>query len=500
MEKTVENIKKFFHIGPKKKKGEAKIEEMNGGRKAVVEETAIITHIEVSDAVDTPYEDFNDGDYDGDRCESCKRPVKFEITLESGWTWHYKCFKCYNCGSDVSKQKYAYERGCLMCEPCLASKVRTKCSKCKNIIDLEDTKIIVDGKEFHKKCFSCFKCYTQLEKVYGNKDDRYYCETCYLELEGRHCSNCHKVILGEGLKFGQEIYHRDCFTCSQCQAQTLEEGKVHAIRGKPVCGACNEEQYKATCAACHNQVSEGLMFREKRFHAVCFKCAGCGTELSSRKGEFILTEEGLQCNSCVRARLEEEGGRKEGMAEACAACSLPIHVKNLVFDGEKNWHQRCFVCRQCNMSLVNEKFYDKGADGLFCENCFLAKHKPTCYACKVIIKGADGVKMESGGGQVLTWHQQCLTCSVCCQTVGLDNVVFKQSLFCKKCYIQSTLDKCYSCTKAITGVGFGFRGKFWHDTCFGCDNCYEIFTEGKFHNLREQKLCTDCFKQSAQTN
>ena len=23
----------------------------------------------------------------------------------------------------------------------------------------------------------------------------------------------------------------------------------------------------------------------------------------------------------------------------------------------------------------------------------------------------------------------------------------------------------------ITGVGFGFRGKYWHDTCFGCDGC-----------------------------
>ena len=48
-----------------------------------------------------------------------------------------------------------------------------------------------------------------------------------------------------------------------------------------------------------------------------------------RKGEFLLTDSGLQCNSCVRRRLEEEEGQEAGQ-ESCKACQLPIHVKNLV--------------------------------------------------------------------------------------------------------------------------------------------------------------------------
>merc|ERR1712107_504011 len=189
--------------------------------------------------------------------------------------------------------------------------------------------------------------------------------------------------------------------------------------------------------------------------------------------------EGLQCNSCVRSRIEEEQGL-EATSDSCKACKLPIHVKNLVFDGEKNWHQRCFICRQCNISLVNQKYYEKAGEGLFCENCFLARNLPTCYACKAEITGEDGVKMESGAGELLTWHKRCLICNVCCQQVGLDNVVFKKSLFCKKCYIQSTLDTCDACNKLITGVGFGFHGKYWHDTCFGCDGCDTVFLDGKF--------------------
>ena len=34
---------------------------------------------------------------------------------------------------------------------------------------------------------------------------------------------------------------------------------------------------------------------------------------------------------------EEERGA-ESATEICRGCELPIHVKNLVFDGESNWH------------------------------------------------------------------------------------------------------------------------------------------------------------------
>jgi len=496
MEKTVENIKKFFHIGPKKKKSDARIEEVNGDTKPV-EERTVTTKIELTQPIDLGNEELEDTDYDGDRCEACKRGVKFEVTLGSGRSWHYKCFRCYNCGNDLSNQKYAYERDCLMCEPCLATKVRTTCSKCKKIIDLEDIKLIVDGREFHKKCFSCANCYVQLEEVYGNKEGKYYCETCYIDLEGRHCITCDQVIIGEGLRFGDMMYHKDCFNCYKCNGP-LEQGSVHAIKGKPVCSTCNELQFQETCHKCYSIVSEGLMFREKRFHAGCFKCGGCGEDLSNRKGEFILIEEGLRCNDCVRNKIEEEEPGREGPVDNCKGCKLPINVKNLVFDGEKNWHQRCFQCVQCNLSLVNEKYYDKGVDGLFCANCFLAKYLPVCFACKADIKGSEGVKMESEGGQLLTWHQTCLTCSMCLQAMDLDNVVFKDSLYCKNCYVQKNLDRCDACKKLITGVGFGFRGKFWHDTCFGCDQCEKIFSDGKFAALREQKLCQDCIKHVTQ--
>ena len=55
--------------------------------------------------------------------------------------------------------------------------------------------------------------------------------------------------------------------------------------------------------------------------------------------------------------------------------------------------------------------------------------------------------MSSESGQVLTWHEDCLQCSVCHLTVSLDNVVFREKLFCKSCYIENNLNKCDKCTK-----------------------------------------------------
>ena len=80
---------------------------------------------------------------------------------------------------------------------------------------------------------------------------------------GKRCAGCGQVILGEGLKFGEErwdsittlqqylqlsppccSYHRACFRCSrgECGA-ALDGGKAHSVRGRPVCGDCYDKEF-----------------------------------------------------------------------------------------------------------------------------------------------------------------------------------------------------------------------------------------------------------------
>ena len=114
-------------------------------------------------------------------------------------------------------------------------------------------------------------------------------------------STCLQVILGPGLRFGEENYHTSCFKCTVCGAG-LEGGTgVHAVDGRPACMECYEAQFQERCAVCGEQVAEGLKFRGARFHTACFTCSTCGLELGQRKGEFILTEgQQLQCKICVK--------------------------------------------------------------------------------------------------------------------------------------------------------------------------------------------------------
>ena len=71
--------------------------------------------------------------------------------------------------------------------------------------------------------------------------------------------------------------------------------------------------------------------------------------------------------------------------------------------------------------------------------------------------------MSSESGQVLTWHQACLACSVCQANINLDNVVFKEKLFCKTCYLDAILNKCEQCCKVrrcLTQLGLVFHTHF----------------------------------------
>ena len=90
---------------------------------------------------------------------------------------------------------------------------------------------------------------------------------------GKRCAGCGQVILGEGLKFGEErcgniitlqqynittlhykmsaiisppccSYHRACFRCSRAECgAALDGGKAHSVRGRPVCGDCYDKEF-----------------------------------------------------------------------------------------------------------------------------------------------------------------------------------------------------------------------------------------------------------------
>ena len=120
------------------------------------------------------------------------------------------------------------------------------------------------------------------------------------------------MVLGEGLRFGEDFYHPECFNCSQCatplnqvstdiamymiiitmimtitiiitrEASTQSKAALSAVLATSSSSkrlAQNVEtpsKVKRTPRKFYNCfLAEGLKFREKRFHATCFTCANC---------------------------------------------------------------------------------------------------------------------------------------------------------------------------------------------------------------------------------
>merc|ERR1719348_736237 len=144
-----------------------------------------------------------------------------------------------------------------MCHSCLTSKINSVCYTCNQVISLNETKLIVDGKEFHENCFKCKMCSVKLSKIYGSKDGSYFCENCYIENYGKKCAGCSKIILGPGIRFGDACYHKDCFKCFQCLAIIPQPGPVRSIKGSPACEQCYEKQFTESCFVCGQLVEEG---------------------------------------------------------------------------------------------------------------------------------------------------------------------------------------------------------------------------------------------------
>lgn len=152
--------------------------------------------------------------------------------------------------------------GLLLCEPCIKSAVRTTCHKCILTIEMDGNQVtfqwlIVHNMFIVRHQADCWRervspellrvlsvqrqageCVRQqgrgvllrellpdtlrekMRRMRESRDDILIEHIFYFILQ---------VILGEGLRFGEQNYHRTCFKCSVCD-QALAQGAAHSIK------------------------------------------------------------------------------------------------------------------------------------------------------------------------------------------------------------------------------------------------------------------------------
>lgn len=52
---------------------------------------------------------------------------------------------------------------------------------------------------------------------------------------------------------------------------------------------------------------------------------------------------------------------------------------------EKHWHESCFLCNKCKVSLVDKPFGSK-AEKVYCANCYDAAFASRCDGCNEVFR------------------------------------------------------------------------------------------------------------------
>ena len=98
--------------------------------------------------------------------------------------------------------------------------------------------ITYDTKMWHEKCFSCHKCHKDLNKITFHFYERnVFCENCHTNYCCKKCATCQEPIQGASIIADGESFHKSCFTCSNCQT---ELGSYYTIGGKRYCENCKD--------------------------------------------------------------------------------------------------------------------------------------------------------------------------------------------------------------------------------------------------------------------
>ncbi|KAJ3609003.1 hypothetical protein NHX12_023531 [Muraenolepis orangiensis] len=217
--------------------------------------------------------------------------------------------------------------------------------------------------------------------------ERFDCKECAESLYGR------KYI--QELFYEERHYHEHCFRCLRCERSLADEPFTPQGEGL-VCNTCYCSEFSSKCVACDRTVMPGsrkLEYAGTTWHEDCFVCRGCEKPIGGQafipdKDEYYCVpcyEARLapRCSHCKKAPLAGQPFTSQGESPYCVKCFSNIYAQkcagcNTAITGfgdgkyvsfqERQWHQPCFKCSRCSVSLVGAGFFPD-RDHILCSDC-----------------------------------------------------------------------------------------------------------------------------------
>jgi len=196
-----------------------------------------------------------------------------------------------------------------------------------------------------------------------------------------------------------------------------------------------------------------------------------------------LTDKLLNAFDGKNDEVEWQNG-KPSMFNSCHGCGELIK-EDTILAGPHHYHQECFSCEHCNVSL-GDNFYSVNGKN------FCVQHKDVslqhCSVCQDLI---------SDGGLLISdqyYHLHCFTCTSCHQVLDGTYYTTDQGFLCKQCYLD-TLAKCVHCHLSIKDRIIRVKETQYHPDCFNCHLCACNLDGVPFLQLEDSINCVDCYKR-----
>ncbi|KAL5288122.1 CSRP1 family protein [Megaselia abdita] len=363
----------------------------------------------------------------------------------------------------------------------------SKCPRCgKSVYAAEER--AAGGFKYHKHCFKCGVCNKSLDSTNCTEHEReLYCKTCYGRGFGPK---------GYGFGAGAGCLSMDA------PSYTDNEGVRNGARLEP--RAIAKAPEGEGCPRCGGFVyaAEQMLARGRMWHKECFKCGQCSKGLDS-----ISCSEApdgfIYCKLCYSKKFGPKGygfGLGGGTlqsditangdqapkttvidpsiiqarpGEGCPRCGGVVFAAEQVLSKGREWHRKCFKCRDCTKTLDSVIACDGPDKDVYCRTCYGKKWGPHGYgfACGSGFLQTDGLTEEQirnarphappsttsiiapegqgcprCGGMVFAaeqqlskgrmWHRKCFNCCECHRP--LDSMIAcdgpDKEIHCKACY------------------------------------------------------------------
>ncbi|KAL0273228.1 UNVERIFIED_CONTAM: hypothetical protein PYX00_005957 [Menopon gallinae] len=366
-----------------------------------------------------------------------------------------------------------------------------KCPKCGKSVYAAEEKV-AGGLKWHKMCFKCGMCNKMLDSTNcAEHEGELYCKTCHARKYGPKGygfgggAGCLSMDTGDHLQRNGHQYGTNAVLDSRTIARAPEG------EGCPRCGG-------------YVYAAEQMLARGRSWHRECFKCGECSKRLDS-----VNCCEGpdkdIYCKVCYGKKfgpkgygygqgggaLQSDSSLVNGVSYAprttvidtakikappgkgCPRCGGVVYAAEQVLAKGREWHIKCFKCRDCTKTLDSIIACDGPDNDVYCKTCYGKKWGPHGYgfACGSGFLQTDGLTEEEiqamkpyynpdttsipapkgqgcprCGGAVFAaeqqlakgtmWHKKCFNCADCHRP--LDSVLAcdgpDREIYCKSCY------------------------------------------------------------------